>query len=118
MTNETLAQHWFYRSPDMLHKADHRACAGPITRGAAIAWYEQHWGGPDFIADGGTCWPATEATVHWDKSGPAVRLAVVELIWFTRKGKVTRLGQRIAETAWADLSPAAQNVLAWHGVAP
>ena len=62
---------------------------------------------------------STREAVQWDRSGPTVRLAVVELCkWCTRSGKATATGRKIARTPWDQLSPAARRVLSLHGILP
>lgn len=56
-------------------------------------------------------------TIKWDKSNLGVKRAVVELLgWVTSQGKLTKTGERIARSAWGELTPAAQNVLKRAGV--
>jgi len=56
-------------------------------------------------------------TIRWSASSLAIRLAVVELCgWATKNGQATATGKRIAKTAWAELTPAARNVLINHGI--
>ena len=74
-------------------------------------------GNPWIAVSTGTHYGMT--SVQWDQSGPAVRLAVVELCsWTTKKGTVTATGRKIARTPWDQLSPAARRVLSLHGILP
>lgn len=55
--------------------------------------------------------------IYWEKEGPKVRLAVVELCgWRNKNGRATPMGKRIARTSWAELTKVAQDVLIRHGV--
>ena len=50
---------------------------------------------------------------YWDnklKLGRKVELAM-KSGWITKKGRLTKTGEKIAESRWDDLSPTAQNVL-------
>ena len=81
-------------------------------------------GNPWVSTSDGNPWVAVSTgygmtSVQWDRSGPAVRLAVVELCkWCTRSGKATATGRKIARTPWDKLSPAARRVLSLHGILP
>lgn len=56
-------------------------------------------------------------TICWSKTGILSKRAVVMLCgWETKKGTITKLGERIAKTAWPELTPAAKNVLTRHGI--
>jgi len=49
----------------------------------------------------------------WDKKlklGRKVAI-VTDAQWVTKKGKLSKLGEKIAESKWEDLSPAAQNII-------
>lgn len=58
-----------------------------------------------------------QEVIKWGQSGTPIRQAVVQLCgWESRKGTITATGRRIACTEWGQLSPAARNVLAQHGI--
>jgi len=60
-----------------------------------------------------------DTTIYWDKYGYPTRKAAVELCgWCTKSGKATKTGEKIANTKWEDLSPAAKRVLISHGIHP
>ena len=69
---------------------------------------------PKLVAEGvpkkleGEAW----YTHSWnaDKLGTRVQL-VLEAKWVNNKGQLTKLGEKIAQSKWGDLTPAAQNVL-------
>ena len=50
---------------------------------------------------------------RWDSHLKLGRKAqfVIEAGWTNAKGKMTKLGEKIAESSWKDLSPAAKNIL-------
>jgi len=48
----------------------------------------------------------------WDKLKLGRKVAIVtDARWVTNKGKLSKLGEKIAESKWGDLSPAAQNII-------
>ena len=48
----------------------------------------------------------------WDKLKLGRKVAIVtDARWVTNKGKLSKLGEKIAESKWGDLSLAAQNII-------
>jgi hypothetical protein len=57
--------------------------------------------------------------IYWSQSNFTLRRAVVELNgWCNRHGNATKTGERIANTEWAQLTPAARNILIRAGIQP